>query len=122
MYSQTRGCILVVEDHADTLRFLIRLLSMSGFAAFGAGSVAEALQVAKRERCRLLLTDIRLPDGSGIDLFRDLRSESDVKGIALTGDAGDGIADATRAAGFAAHLTKPVTFEKLLETLKVADI
>ena len=121
MEKQGQGCVLVVEDHADTLRFLLRLLTMSGYTAHGAGSVREAMQVAERERCRLLVADLGLPDGSGIELLRSLRQQADVKGIAVTGHGGEDVFHAARAAGFAAHLVKPVTFEKLLQALKAVD-
>jgi DNA-binding response OmpR family regulator len=118
MHAKSQDCVLVVEDHADTLRFLLRLLSMSGYTAHGAGTVGEAMAVARREGCSLLVADLGLPDGSGIDLLRALRASADVKGIAVTGHGGDDVARAARAAGFAAHLVKPVTFEDLLKALK----
>ena len=121
MVNSGQGCVLVVEDHADTLRLLLRLLAMSGYTAHGAGSVHEAIQVAERERCRLLVADVGLPDGSGIELLRTLRQHADVKGIAVTGHGGDDVFRAVRAAGFAAHLVKPVTFDKLLQALKAVD-
>jgi DNA-binding response OmpR family regulator len=121
MQTKTQDCVLVVEDHADTLRFLLRLLSMSGYTAHGAASVGEAMDVARREGCGLLVADLGLPDGSGIDLLRALRADADVKGIAVTGHGGDDVARDARAAGFAAHLVKPVTFDALLKALKAVE-
>jgi CheY-like chemotaxis protein len=120
--TKKRECVLVVEDHADTLNFLLRLLAMSGYTAHGARSVGEAIDVARREGCRLLVSDLGLPDGSGIDLLRTLRRESaDLKAIAVTGHQGDELAAAARDVGFAAHLIKPVTFDALLKALAVLD-
>jgi CheY-like chemotaxis protein len=125
METKTQDCVLVVEDHADTLRLLLRLLAMSGYNAHGAASVSEAIDVARREGCSLLVTDLGLPDGSGIDLLRALRADAevnvDVKGIAVTGHGGDDVRRAARAAGFAAHLVKPVTFDALLKALKAVE-
>ena len=114
---KTKGSVLVVEDHADTLRFLIRLLTLHGYTAHGAGSLAEAVRVATREGCRLLIADLGLPDGSGLELLPALQRHYDVKGIAVTGNDGEDVRIATRQAGFHAHLVKPVTFEKLLAAL-----
>jgi DNA-binding response OmpR family regulator len=117
MFEKTKACILVVEDHADTLRFLLRLLQMSGYRAHGAKSFAEAVRVATREQCKLLITDLALPDGSGLDLLPALRRHFDVRGIAVTGHDGRDLTSAAREAGYDAHLVKPVTFDKLLAAI-----
>lgn len=118
MQAKTKDCVLVVEDHADTLRLLLRLLEMNGYAAHGATSISEAVIIANREACTLLITDITLPDGSGLELLPTLRRRHDVRGIAVTGHSGPEFLTATRAAGFDAHLTKPITFAKLLTALR----
>jgi CheY-like chemotaxis protein len=111
-------CVLVVEDHSDTLRLLLRLLDVNGYAAHGAVTVAEAILTAERERCDILVTDLELPDGSGIELLRTLRVElPELRGIAVTGHAGTDLIAATAEAGFSAHLLKPVRFDELLSTL-----
>jgi CheY-like chemotaxis protein len=111
-------CVLVVEDHPETLRLLLRLLGVNGYAAHGAVSVAEAIRTAERERCDILVTDLELPDGSGIELLRTLRAaRPELRGIAVTGHAGTDLIAATAEAGFSAHLIKPVRFDELLSTL-----
>jgi DNA-binding response OmpR family regulator len=112
-----RSDILVVEDHADTLRLLLRLLALSGYRAHGAASIGEAVRVAGRKECRLVIADVGLPDGSGLELLPALRRHYDVKGIAVTGHDGDDVKTAAREAGFDAHLVKPVSFQKLLAAL-----
>ena len=121
MQMQSRRSVLVVEDHADTLRFLIRLLTLSGYTAHGAGSVAEAVRIAAREQCGLVIADVGLPDGSGLDLLPALRRHYDVKGIAITGHDGSDVVNAAREAGFNAHLVKPVTFSRLLEVVAALE-
>jgi DNA-binding response OmpR family regulator len=116
---KTKASVLVVEDHADTLRFLLRLLALSGYTAHGASSVAEAVRVASRQACEIIIADLTLPDGSGLELLPALRRHfDDVKGIVLTGHDGAGMEAAARAAGYDAHLVKPVTFQNLLSTLE----
>jgi DNA-binding NarL/FixJ family response regulator len=61
----------------------------------------------------LLISDIGLPDGSGLDLMKQLRSRYGMKGIALSGYGTEDDVRRSRAAGFHSHLTKPVTSEAL---------
>jgi CheY-like chemotaxis protein len=117
--------ILLVDDHPDSLGFLARLLGTQGWRVRTAGSVAEALTEARRGPFDLLLCDLGLPDGDGCDLLRQLLDEakatdraSRVKAIALTGAALDEDHVRTRAAGFAAHMAKPIDFPALLQSVR----
>jgi len=105
--------ILVVEDHADTLRAMSRLLEMSGHCVRTATCVAEALHAATQEAFDLIISDLGLPDGSGHDVMRELAGRSGVRGICLSGYDGQDDLNAARAAGFQDHLTKPIDFQKL---------
>ena len=66
--------ILLVEDHADTAEILSRLLRRMGCDIIQANSVSGALQAAEREMAGLgldiVLSDLGLPDGSGLDVIR----------------------------------------------------
>jgi PAS domain S-box-containing protein len=105
--------ILFVEDHEDTARVLGRILRNAGFDVSHAGTVAEARALAGSKRFDLLISDLGLPDGSGLELMRALRDAQGMKGIALSGFGTDEDVAASAAAGFAAHLTKPVDWERL---------
>jgi PAS domain S-box-containing protein len=105
--------ILFVEDHEDTARVLGRILRNAGFDLSHAGTVAEARSLAGTRRFDLLISDLGLPDGSGLDLMRALRDAQGMKGIALSGFGTDDDVAASHAAGFSAHLTKPVDWERL---------
>jgi DNA-binding response OmpR family regulator len=61
----------------------------------------------------LLISDVGLPDGSGLDLMKALRDAQGMKGIALSGFGTDEDVAASAAAGFAAHITKPVDWDRL---------
>ena len=75
-----------------------------------AGDVATALELAGRHPFDLLISDLGLPDGSGHDLMRELRSRGHTfPGIALSGYGQEEDILRSREAGFAAHLTKPVS-------------
>lgn len=105
--------ILFVEDHEDTARVLGRILRNAGFDVSHAGTVAEARALAASKRFDLLISDLGLPDGSGLELMRALRDAQGMKGIALSGFGTDEDVAASAAAGFAAHLTKPVDWDRL---------
>jgi PAS domain S-box-containing protein len=105
--------ILLVEDHEDTARVLGRILRNAGFEVTHAGTMAEARARAASNRFDLLISDLGLPDGSGLDLMKALRDIQGLKGIALSGFGTDDDIAASAAAGFAAHLTKPVDWDRL---------
>jgi signal transduction histidine kinase len=105
--------ILLVEDHADTADVLGRVLRSRGHEVRVCDSVASATSAVQEGELDLLLSDIGLPDGTGLDLIRTLRREHKIPAIALTGYGMDDDVERCRDAGFDAHLTKPVSFEKL---------
>jgi CheY-like chemotaxis protein len=105
--------ILLVEDHADTARALKRLLSQRGHAVLIAPSVSDALRLAAEHPIDLVISDVGLPDGTGLELMRDLRSRYDLRGIALTGYGMEQDIRNTQDAGFSEHLTKPIDAEQL---------
>jgi PAS domain S-box-containing protein len=110
--------LLLVEDHEDTLRVLSRLLTRHGYRVTTATSLAAARQAATADGFDLLVCDLHLPDGNGLDLIRQLAARGPIQGIALSGYGTDRDLQASRDAGFRAHLTKPVDFPTLLETLR----
>jgi len=110
--------ILLVEDDKTTLQVLERLLRRLGHTVLTAGSIAEALEVAGSEEFDLMLSDLGLPDGNGLDLMRQLQARRAVKGVALTGYGMDEDIRRSHEAGFVAHLTKPIDIQKLKATLQ----
>ena len=110
--------ILVVEDHGDTSRLMARLLQSYGHDVRTAEGVNTALAAAQTESFDLLISDIGLPDGTGLELMRQIQAIRPTKGIALSGyGSSDDVRDA-RDAGFAAHVTKPVDFSKLQKLIE----
>ena len=104
--------ILIVEDHEDTRRSMVRLLSRK-HSVRDARNIATALAAASREPFDLVISDLGLPDGSGLDLMRELRRRYDVEGICLSGFGMDEDLVRSADAGFLHHLTKPVDITKL---------
>ncbi len=109
--------ILLVEDHPDTLAAMAQLLEMFGYAVRTADSVAAALKAADGERIDVVISDIGLPDGSGLDLMRQLLGRQPVRGIALSGFGMEEDLRKSREAGFLEHLTKPVDLAQLQQVL-----
>jgi PAS domain S-box-containing protein len=110
--------LLVVEDEADTLEFLRRLLTTHGATVLTAANAGEALSLIRDEKPDLLISDIGLPEVDGYDLIQRIRREispgRDIPAIALTAYARS--EDRTRAllAGYQAHIAKPVEPNELL--------
>src|SRR5665213_1231537 len=104
--------ILLVEDHADTAAILGRLLRRSGYEVVLAGTFEAARRIAVREMAGpgldLVVSDLGLPDGSGLDLMRELSRDYGLRGIALSGFGMEADEADSVAAGFSRHLIKPV--------------
>jgi DNA-binding response OmpR family regulator len=111
-------CILLVEDDRDSLSALSRLLRLSGHRPLAAASADEAVRLAAAERCDVVVSDVGLPDRSGLDLMRELSARYNVPGIAVSGytDAAD-VRECAKA-GFARHLKKPIDFQALLDAVE----
>jgi len=105
--------ILLVEDHEDTNRSLSNLLRRRGYYVQSADNVRSALDLSAKEEFDVLISDLGLPDGSGIDLMRTLRSGKPLFGIALTGFGMEGDIRQSHEAGFKHHLVKPIDLNKL---------
>ncbi len=105
--------ILLVEDHTDSAEVRGRLLRAKGYVVEICATVAEAEKIMREQQFNLLLSDIGLPDGTGVDLIRQVRQRSTIPAIALTGFGMDQDITRYKEAGFDAHLTKPVNFQKL---------
>jgi two-component system CheB/CheR fusion protein len=110
--------ILLVEDHVDTARIMRWLLKADGHTVQWAGDVAAGLKLAAVEEFDLLLSDLGLPDGTGMDLMRTLRKKgSMLPGIVLSGYGQDQDVAGSHQAGFAAHLVKPLSPGKLRDAI-----
>jgi DNA-binding response OmpR family regulator len=83
-----------------------------------AETLAGALELAASDRFDLVISDLGLPDGNGLDLMRALRQMEGPPGIALSGFGTAADVGASRAAGFAEHLTKPVDWERLKSAIE----
>ena len=104
--------ILLVEDHEDTAEAMADLLNLQGHRVTVAGGVAQGLAAAEAAfgngALDLVVSDLGLPDGSGLDLMRELSRRYALPGIALSGYGMEEDMRRSKEAGFRRHLTKPV--------------
>jgi signal transduction histidine kinase len=111
-----RTPVLLVEDQADARKALQRLLELWGHTVHAAADGHEAVRLAASVKPRIALVDIGLPGLDGYEVARSVRTElgDSVHLIALTGYGQPEDRERARAAGFDAHLVKPVD-PKILE-------
>ncbi|MBO9581464.1 MAG: response regulator transcription factor [Sphingobium sp.] len=111
--------ILVVEDDASLARALTNLLSEEGHAADHVGSGEAALDVLRTEPYGAVILDIGLPDMSGLEVLRNLRSAGESVPVLLL-TARDAIADRVRGLDEGAddYLSKPFAGSELLARLR----
>ena len=110
--------LLLVEDHADTAKMLVRLLRLDGTEVQWTSTIGAAVELARCEPFDVVVSDLGLPDGSGHDLMRQLCSERTVAGIAMSGYGMEEDIRQSREAGFQEHLVKPVNLPQLREAIK----
>lgn len=106
--------VLFVENHGPTRTALTTLLRRQGYDVTVAECVTEAVRLARGHSFDVLVTDLGLPDGDGCMLLRELRKRQPrLPGIVVSGHGLDSDIERTRSAGFAEHLTKPVSVDAL---------
>jgi len=117
--TETRARILVVEDHADSRTMLAEMLGLEGHEVTAVAGGAEALEVARTCTLDAAIIDIGLRGMDGYEVARQLRAAlgDAVLLVAVTGYGQAEDIEQSRAAGFDAHVTKPVSGDELLRVL-----
>ncbi|MEO5930871.1 MAG: response regulator [Candidatus Kapaibacterium sp.] len=110
--------ILLVEDNDDTSHVIKHLLERQGYIVQAVNSMGRALEATEASHFDLLISDIGLPDGSGIELMQTLRDRKPIRGIAVSGFGMEEDIRRSHEAGFSEHLTKPINFKQLHEALQ----
>ncbi len=111
------ACVLLVEDNADTRRYLALALGRRHHEIVTADGVDAARAAARGRVFDLLISDIELPDGTGLELIRELKGRCVAAGIALSGFGSEEDIRMSLSAGFSEHLTKPVDINRLDEAV-----
>ena len=110
--------VLIVDDDSNTRDALAAIATAEGFTTACAASIAEARIQLVRQRPDVVLMDLRLPDGSGMDLFEDLEDRSSIETILITGHASVESAVEALRLGASDYLTKPVNLQRLKAVLQ----
>jgi CheY-like chemotaxis protein len=103
--------VLVVDDHELTLKLLQRVLELEGIHVVAAGSIGAAERALAEELPALIVLDLQLPDGDGLDLARRLKRERRTEScgiVACTAEAMRGDEERALAAGCDAYVSKPI--------------
>jgi CheY-like chemotaxis protein len=117
---EPRATILIVDDHKDSRDVLGIIVEALGFRAVLAGNGVEALAVLQASRPDLILCDLRMPGMDGFAFVAAVRNQPEcarVKFVAVTGLSSAADTQRLLAAGFDAHLVKPIDYDVLLATL-----
>ncbi|MEK7704439.1 MAG: response regulator [Myxococcota bacterium] len=112
--------VLVVEDEAQMLRFLRTALVAQDYRVIDAGTVKAALVAATTYNPELILLDLGLPDGDGIDLTRQIREWSRVPIVVISARGKEDDKVKALDAGADDYLTKPFGVRELLARMRVA--
>jgi len=103
--------VLVVDDHELNLKLLQRVLELGGHKVIAVGSLASAEEALAAQLPALIVLDLQLPDGDGLDLARRLKAKPETAScvvLACTAEAMRGDAERALAAGCDAYVSKPI--------------
>lgn len=118
--------VLVVDDEADLLMTYRRLLQRRGYVVITVSTRTDAMAVVRSNPLGLVIADLKLPDGDGLDIVRAARAApSPPPVIVVTGFASDAGQQEALAAGATAYLSKPFSvssFTGLVERLTVPRV
>ncbi len=116
------GTILVVDDHADTRKPLVRLLQMEGYKAIGAANAFEALAATNHMNPDLILLDVMIPPMDGLTFLMRLREDArgrDMPVIVVSGLSDPQTVARAKELGVKEHLVKTqFTPQELLNAVK----
>ena len=116
--SEIKARVLVVEDEVDIRRFVRMALESEGHEAFEADCIKRGLIEAGTRRPELVILDLGLPDGDGVDFIRDLRTWSTCPVVVLSARSGETDKIAALDAGADDYLVKPFGAGELLARIR----
>lgn len=113
--------ILIVEDNDLNLKLFRDLLTAHGYDTIETKEGLEAIRLTKNQRPDLILMDIQLPEVSGLDITRRLKSDDDICDIpiiAVTAFAMKDDEEKILSAGCEAYISKPISIVPFLNTVR----
>ena len=118
---EAKARILVVDDSVDTLEVIRRSLNFEGYQVFTAPGAPEAIRCLEQEAVDLVITDLKMPRVSGLDLVRHIRENyRNTEVVMITGFPSVGSAVKAIKAGAEEYLAKPFTEAELLAAVRNA--
>ena len=118
--SEPTPTAVLVEDERQIRRFVRSALETEGWAVFEAETMKQGLVEAGTRKADLVILDLGLPDGNGVDFVRQLRSWSQMPVIVLSARAGEEDKVEALDAGADDYLTKPFGVGELLARVRAA--
>lgn len=112
--------ILLVEDHQDTALVVRFVLERRGYEVVSASTCCDACAKAEGAPLDLMICDIGLPDGTGLDLVRRICLDRSLPAIAVSGFGTQDDIRRSLDAGFVEHLTKPFGMQHLIAAVERA--
>jgi two-component system response regulator RegA len=115
MSDKIQATILVVEDDDAFRSVLVSALDVRGYDVTGVADAASAVKLARRDSPEMAVVDLRLPDGSGLDVVRQLKEiDPATTVVVLTGYGSIATALEAVRLGAAHYLTKPTDADRIL--------
>ncbi len=110
--------IMLAEDDPTMLSLLKTLLSLEGLTSVTLNEEDDPIAAIRREDPKVILMDVHLTQGNGIDFLRLIRSEKDLDGIFVIMQSGMNLSDECLSAGANSFLLKPYMPNILIDTIK----
>ncbi len=121
MNSDSKKCVLIVEDNELNKKLFRDLLEANGYRTLHTADAMEVLDLARANKPSLILMDIQLPEVSGLEVTRWLKSDPDllhIPVVAITAFAMKGDEEKIRAGGCEGYIAKPISVANFLATVK----
>jgi two-component system cell cycle response regulator DivK len=113
--------VLIVEDNELNMKLFHDLLDAHGYDTVQTRDGLSALELARRHRPDLIIMDIQLPEVSGLEVTKWLKEDEELKRIpvvAVTAFAMKGDEERIREGGCEAYISKPISVQKFLDTVR----
>ncbi len=113
--------ILIVDDNPPMTKTLADILNAKGYAVHAAYSAADALHILNKQSVDILLTDVKMPDMNGVELYRETKKHHPkMVTFLMTAYAADDIIEEGMSEGIKTVLTKPLDIDHLIVLLSAA--
>ena len=113
--------ILIIDDEKPTLSMLSLFLGALGYEVLTAENEETALEIFRKERPAIVLTDIKMPGKDGLVALKQIKEiDADTQVIVITGHGDRNLASKALDLGAASFLNKPLNTDKLMAALELA--